>query len=64
VEVQSTRTVMVPWILSYLPINHFFVMVACPGHILSRTIGFEIKLSICIDGNERKCSAMLFFVMS
>ena len=35
-------------------LNHlFFIMVACPGHILESTKG--IKLGTYIDVNERKC---------
>ena len=45
------------YIYSYLPlINHlFFIMDACPGHILESTKGIEIKLCTYIDVNERMC---------
>jgi len=33
------------------------MMFACPGYILKRTKGIEIKLGLWIDGSERKCSA-------
>ena len=35
-------------------IHNFFIMVACPGHILECTKGIEIKLGTYIDVNERK----------
>ena len=34
--------------------NHFFTMVAYPGHILESTKGIEIKLGTYINVNERK----------
>jgi len=37
------------------PLSRFFIMVACPGHILEITNGIEIKLGTHIDVNERKC---------
>ena len=33
----------------------FFIMDACPRHILESTKGIEIKLGTYIDFNERKC---------
>jgi len=35
--------------------NHFFIIDACPGHILESTEGIEIKLGTYIDVNKRKC---------
>ena len=51
------RTIILPCILTELsPLNHlFFIMVACPGHILESTKGVEIKLGTYIYVNERKC---------
>jgi len=37
------------------PHNHFFIIDACPGHILESTKGIEIKLGTYIDVNGRKC---------
>jgi len=34
---------------------YFFIMVACPGHILESIKGIEIKLGTYIDVNEKKC---------
>ena len=40
--------------ISYLPLAiYFFIMDACPGHILERTKGIEFKLGTYIDVNER-----------
>ena len=33
-------------IVSYLPLNHLFTMIACPSHILESNEGIEIKLGI------------------
>jgi len=35
-------------------VNHFFIMVACPGHISESTKEIEIKLAPYIDVKERK----------
>ena len=44
------------YLQSYLPITiYFFIMDACPGHILESTTGIEIKLGTYIDVNKRKC---------
>ena len=53
-EGQCTITIILPGILTKLsPLNHlFFIMVACPGHILEST---NIKLGTYIDESERKC---------
>jgi len=55
--VKCTRTIILSYILIELsPLNNsFFIMVACPGHILESTKGVEIKLDAYIDENERKC---------
>ena len=37
------------------PHNHFFIIDACPGHILESTKGIGIKLGTYIDVNKRKC---------
>ena len=42
------------YITELSPINHFFIMVAYPGHILESTKGIEIELGRCIHVNERK----------
>jgi len=42
------------YIIELSPINHFFIMVAYPGHILVSTKGIEIELGTYIDVNERK----------
>jgi len=51
--VQCTRTITL-YITELSPINHFFIMVAYPGHILESTKGIEIKLGKYIDVNEGK----------
>jgi len=43
-----------PTLYIYWVISPFFIMVACPGHILESTKGIEIKLCTYIDVNERK----------
>ena len=42
------------YITELSPINHFFMLVAYPGHILESTKWIEIKLCTYIDVNERK----------
>jgi len=42
------------YITELSPLNLFFIMVACPGHILESTKGIEIKLGTYTDVNERK----------
>jgi len=37
------------------PHNHFFIIDACPGHILESTKGIEIEFGTYIYVNERKC---------
>ena len=32
----------------------FFIIDACPGHILESTQGIEMKLGLLINGSERK----------
>ena len=44
------------YITELSPINHFFIMVAYPGHILESTKGIEITLGAYIDVNNRKYS--------
>ena len=42
------------FIYSVISLNHFFIMVACPGHISESTKEIEIKLAPYIDVKERK----------
>ena len=42
------------YITELSPLNHVFIMVAYPGHILEFTKGIEIKLGTYIDVNKRK----------
>ena len=42
------------YIIELSLINHLFIMVAYPYHILESTKGIEIKLGTHIDVNERK----------
>ena len=42
------------YITELSPLNLFFIMVACPGHILESTKGIEIKLGTHIDVSKKK----------
>ena len=58
-EGQNPRTIILPCIfIELLPHNHlFFIMDACPGHILESTQGILMKLGLQIDSSEGKGNA-------
>jgi len=57
-ERQCTITIILPCIFTELsPLNHVFIVVACPAHILLSKKGIGMKLGLLIDGSKRKCCA-------
>ena len=45
-----------PCILTEIfPLNHVFIAVACPAHILLSKKGIELKLGLKMDESDRKC---------